>query len=146
METIDGLVTIRAFGWTSENIALNAALLDESQRSSYLLPILQQWLNLVLNLCVAGIATLFVVLATQLRTSAGLTGIGLVSLMSFGEMMGDLVRCYSQLQTATVALSRMRTLEKGVPNEDSDVHGSTPPDQWLTAGDVKLDRVYASYK
>lgn len=145
-ETIDGLVTMRAFGWVSANLALNAKLLDQSQRPAYLLAILQQWLSMVLNLCVAALAVLFVALATQLRTSAGFTAIGLVSLMSIGEMMGNLVRCYSELQTATVALGRLRTFEDGVAAESSGQQQPTTPDQWPDAGRVEFERVSASYK
>ncbi|EQL03011.1 ABC transporter [Ophiocordyceps sinensis CO18] len=144
-ETIDGLVTMRAFGWVSANLALNAKLLDQSQRPAYLLAILQQWLSMVLNLCVAALAVLFVALATQLRTSAGFTAIGLVSLMSIGEMMGNLVRCYSELQTATVALGRLRTFEDGVAAESSGQQQPTTPDQWPDAGRVEFERVSASY-
>ncbi|KYK57930.1 ABC transporter [Drechmeria coniospora] len=145
-ETVDGLLTIRAFGWVLPSLSMNTKLLDESQRSSYLLPMLQQWLNMKLNLCVAALAVLFVALATQLRASAGLTGVGLVSLMSLGEIMGNFIRCYAELQTATVALDRLRTFEDDISLEDSDENASAPPDHWPTAGDVNLHGIYADYR
>ncbi|KAK0649696.1 putative ABC multidrug transporter [Cercophora newfieldiana] len=149
IETVDGLLTIRAFGWTQSRIQLNGDLLDESQRPSYLLAMLQQWLNLVLNLCVACIAVIVTALATQLRTKAGFTGVALVSLMSFGEMAGNWIRCYTELQTATAALSRLRGFENDVPGEDEQdelaLGTCDVPEEWPSEGGIELSGVTASY-
>ncbi|KAK4444565.1 ABC transporter [Podospora aff. communis PSN243] len=149
IETVDGLLTIRAFGWVESHIQLNGKLIDESQRPSYLIEMLQQWLSLVLNMCAACIAVLVTALATQLRTSAGFTGVALVSLMSFGDMAGHGIRLYTQLQTSTAALSRLRGFETGVCGEDEQdvlaVGTSDVPAEWLGCGKVELKRVTASY-
>ena len=144
-ETVDGLLTIRAFNWVAASIDLNMKLLDESQQASYLLPMLQQWLNMVLNLCVAGIAVIFITLATQLRTKAGFTGVGLVSLMSFGEMTSNLIRLYADLQTSTVALSRLGAFESQVPAEDDNRQVTAIEKAWPHSGDLRMNNVSASY-
>jgi len=150
IETVDGLITIRAFNQVPSHVQQNSHLLDESQRPSYLLAMLQQWLNLVLNMAVACIALVVVALATQLRTSAGFTGVALVSLMSFGEMVGNLVRCYTELQTAAAALSRLRGFEQSVPGEDdgfiSGDHGVVVPEDWPKEGRIDLQSVSVSYE
>ena len=56
LETMDGLTTIRVFGWQSAFVQKNHDLLDASQKSFYLLYCIQRWLNLVLDLLVAGLA------------------------------------------------------------------------------------------
>jgi ATP-binding cassette, subfamily C (CFTR/MRP), member 1 len=147
IKTVGGLITIRAFGWIPSHIQQNSRLLDESQRPSYLLVMLQQWLNLVLNMSVTCIALIVVTLATQLRTSAGFTGVALVSLMSFGEVAGILVRCYTELQTATAALSRLRRFEKTIPGEDDHVnYDSIISKDWPSAGGIEMQGVSVSYK
>ncbi|KAK0612146.1 ABC transporter [Immersiella caudata] len=149
IETVDGLLTIRAFGWVESHIQLNGNLIDESQRPSYLLDMLQQWLSLVLNMCAACVALLVTTLATQLRTSAGFTGVALVSLMSFGDMAGHGIRRYTELQTSTAALSRLRGFEKDVTGEDEQegltVGANDTPREWPGSGRVDLEGVTASY-
>jgi len=83
LESIKGVVTIRAFGWQVENRAENHRLLDHSQRPYYLLFCVQRWLNLVLDLIVAAMATLLVGLAIGLRTntSPGLLGVSMNSVL-----------------------------------------------------------------
>lgn len=91
LETFAGLATIRAFGWVDFNLALSNHLLDMSQRPVYLLAMIQQWLTTILSFVVAVIAIALVTLATQLSYSAGFTSIGLISLMSFGNMLMNIV-------------------------------------------------------
>lgn len=149
IETVDGLLTIRAFGWVESHTQLNGNLIDESQRPSYLLDMLQQWLSLILNMCAACVAVLVTALATQLRTSAGFTGVALVSLMSFGDMAGHGIRRYTELQTSTAALSRLRWFERDVSGEYEQeglaVGTSGVPGEWLDSGRVDLERVSATY-
>ncbi|KAJ5628313.1 hypothetical protein N7490_010541 [Penicillium lividum] len=63
LDTINGTVTLRAFGWTEDSVVFNCGLLDISQRPAYQL----------------------IILTTQLRSSTGLTGASLVSIMGFGR-------------------------------------------------------------
>lgn len=59
-ETLQGLATIRAFGWQQASHEQNLRLLDFSQKPYYLLYCIQRWLNLVLDLMVAVIAIILV--------------------------------------------------------------------------------------
>ncbi|KAK5658121.1 hypothetical protein OQA88_2677 [Cercophora sp. LCS_1] len=145
-ETLDGLLTIRAFGWVDANIELNAKILDESQRPSYFLPVLQQWLNTALNTTVAVIAVAFVALATQLKTSAGFSGVALVSLMSLGEMTGHLIRLYAVLQTSTGALSRLRGFDSTTHGEDEGRERVVPEESWPQGAEINVESVSASYQ
>jgi ABC-type bacteriocin/lantibiotic exporter with double-glycine peptidase domain len=83
METLSGLVTIRAFGWETEFRQQNYKQLDHSQRPYYLLYCIQRWLNLVLDLIVGAEAVLIVGLAIWLRssTSVGLLGVSLNNIL-----------------------------------------------------------------
>lgn len=145
-ETLDGLVTIRAFGWAESNIDLNAELLDKSQQSSFLSAMLQTWLKLMLNLCIALVASVFVAIASQLPTSTGLVGVALVTFMSAGEMLGNVIQSYADLQLSAVALNRLKFLQDGVQREESREKIVSASEVWPTAGMVQLDEVSAAYR
>ncbi|OAA80536.1 ABC transporter [Akanthomyces lecanii RCEF 1005] len=145
-ETLDGLVTTRAFGWSESSISLNDELLDKSQQSSYLSAMLQTWLKTMLNLCIAVVASVFVAIASQLPTSTGLVGVALVTFMSAGEMLGNVIQSYTALQTSAVALNRLKFLQDGVPREDEPEKNLYPPECWPAEGEVHLEAVSAAYK
>lgn len=146
METLRGRLTIRAFGWAAPYVDRQARLLTDAQRPLYLLAMLQQWLRFVLNMTVAGLAVIVIAIATQLRTGAGFTGVGLVSLMSFGQMTADFVRLYTMLEISTGSLSRLKRFGEKVPTEDMGGETSDPGLDWPSAGDIRLEDVSASYE
>lgn len=147
IETLNGLLTIRAFGWVEQNNALNNRLFNESQKPAYLFSMVQQWLRLVLDMSVAVLSVIFVTLATQLDISGpGFTGVGLVSLMSFGFMLSNMVRLYTQLETATGALARLKQFGEEVPDENCDGTQNEPvPDNWPAHGNLEISNVSAGY-
>ena len=144
LETLNGRATIRAFKWVGSYQAKAHHLLDDSQRPLHLLAMLQHWLSFVLQATVAVLAVAIVTLATQLRTAAGFTGVGLVALMSFADMLAGLVRLYTELEIATGALSRLKMLSEAVPNEAAgDATGGGR--KWNCNGELILDNVSAVY-
>lgn len=147
LETIEGLVTIRAYNGVSPSIETYNRLFDLSQQPAYLLAMAQQWLMTVINTMVAVLAIIFVTLATQLNTSAGFTGVGLVSLMSFGEMLGNLLRCFTQLEVSTGAIMRLRKFGEDVASEARSSDTAAVLDEsWPKSGKVELRDVHASYQ
>lgn len=84
IESADGLVTIRAFGWQEYAARKNIRLVDESQKPYYLMFCIQRWLNLVLDSMVMFLATILVALAVNLRasTGAGRLGVSLNNILS----------------------------------------------------------------
>jgi ATP-binding cassette, subfamily C (CFTR/MRP), member 1 len=83
LETLEGLDTIQAFGWQSRMIERQHRRLDHSQEPYYLMFCLDRWLTLVLDLIIAGVATLVVALALYLRhsTSPGLLGVSMNAIL-----------------------------------------------------------------
>ena len=69
IESLSGLVTLRAFGWQQANHSLNNELLDTSQRPFYLLYMIQGWLQLVMDLITLGLALMVVGLSLKLKES-----------------------------------------------------------------------------
>lgn len=84
IESLSGLVTIRAFGWADKFCELNLKLLDISQKPYYLLFCIQRWLGLLLDLIVAALAVILMILVVKLRTevSGGFVGLALLNVVS----------------------------------------------------------------
>ncbi|KAF5720125.1 multidrug resistance [Fusarium mundagurra] len=145
LDTSRGIATIRALGWTGENIKHNHRLLDQSQRPMYLLSMVQRWLYLTLNVVVAVTATALVGLITQLRSSSSLSGASLVTLMTLSQSLSDIVRFYAALETSIGAVARLRNFTTKTGTEGV-LHGDVKLDQqWPSKGAIEVRRVWATY-
>jgi ABC-type multidrug transport system fused ATPase/permease subunit len=145
LDTIKGVATFRAFGWTAASIDENNKYLNTSQRPAYLLAMIQRWLLFVLNVVVAVIAVVVVALATQLRANQGFTGASLVTIMSFGDTLANIIRCYTQLETSIGAVSRLKTFSDTTHPEDLAGKDVVPPESWPERGLIEIRNVSASY-
>ncbi|KAK1672356.1 P-loop containing nucleoside triphosphate hydrolase protein [Colletotrichum godetiae] len=146
-----GLVTIRALGprWTSRVQAQNLQRLDLSQRAFYAMGSLQKWLLLVLNLVVAALAVLLVASAVILRdrVDAGLLGVALVSVMTFGQLLTQLLNYWAQLETSLGAVARIREFEAETPSEEKEDNDEDPAvkGKWPSKGQIVIGNVSAAY-
>jgi len=110
LETLSGLVTIRAFGWEKEMEQRNMLLLDASQRPFYLLYCIQRWLSLVVDLMVAMLAVLLVGLIVKFRHNmdTGFVGVALINIMSFSMILAVVVQHWTMIETSVGAVSRIQ--------------------------------------
>lgn len=147
IETLEGLSTIRAFGWERQASAENIIKLDKSQIPNYLMYCIQRWLNLVLDLLVATLAVLVIVLAVKLRntTSGGQIGIALNVILVFNTTLLRLAESYTQMETALGAISRLKNFEEQTIPEDKPGEDHIPNDQWPEKGEIEFRDVTASY-
>ncbi|KAJ0329702.1 hypothetical protein COL922a_012773 [Colletotrichum nupharicola] len=150
LETVQGLATIRAFGWAAQSIEANHDLVDASQKPVYLLYMVQRWLQLVLELIIATVAILVAVIAPQMSaTSGGLLGVALIQLMSLSQELKMIVINYTTLETSLTAISRIKAFEKETPSENHPSSGiavyETPPPGWPQEGSVSFDAATVSY-
>jgi ABC-type multidrug transport system fused ATPase/permease subunit len=149
LDTLKGIATLRAFGCIPEDISKNASLVDSSQRAAYLLLMIQEWLNLVLNLVVMVIAAVLTTLAVRLHSNSAFAGASLYSLMTFGESLSGIVIFYTRLETSIGAIARLKTFEETVTPEDHNGPGEediVPDTKWPDRGLVTLRGVSARYK
>ncbi|KAF5010391.1 hypothetical protein FDECE_3443 [Fusarium decemcellulare] len=147
LETLRGIVTIKAFAWQLSAERHNAKLLDSSQRPFYLMYSIQRWLNLVLDLLVAGVATMIVALATQLKdSSSGALGVALLNILTFSQDLTALIRTWTDLETSLGAIARVKSFESETPSEHTSPEMKDAPEQWASQGNIKFERVSASYK
>ena len=147
LETLGGLATLRAFGWTGPARLRNQELVDGSQRPFYLLLMVQQWLTLVLDLITTALALLVVGLAVRLRASVsvGLTGVSLVQLISFTETVKILIQFWTSLETSIGAVARIKQFGEETGDENLPGEGAVLPVAWPDAGRIDIRGLSASY-
>lgn len=106
MAQVEGIATIRAFGWEKDIETANIDALDISQRPSYLLLCLQQWLGIVLDLVVAALVAGLITLAILKpgTTTAGKIGMALnLALVANTSLIG-LVRSWTNMDISLAAM------------------------------------------
>ncbi|KAF5519012.1 ABC transporter atnG [Colletotrichum aenigma] len=150
LETVQGLTTIRAFGWAAQSIEANHDLVDASQKPVYLLYMVQRWLQLVLELIITLMAILVASIAPRMpSTSGGLLGVALIQLMSLSQELKMIVINYTNLETSLTAISRIKAFEKDTPSEnhpgDNTAVYQTPPTEWPPEGCVSFDAAAVNY-
>lgn len=145
LDTMRGLATFRAFGWIPDGIAKNSSLLDNSQRPAYLLSMIQRWLAFTLDLVVAVLATVVVVLSTQLPSNTGFTGASLITFMTFGSSVTLLVRQYTQVEISLGAINRLKTFSEKVKPEQQPGEDVVPDELWPHKGEIEIRGNSASY-
>ncbi|KUJ15922.1 P-loop containing nucleoside triphosphate hydrolase protein [Mollisia scopiformis] len=146
-ETLEGLSTIRAFGWQHHFIRENIKRLDTSQRPYYLLYCIQRWLNLVLLLIVGVTATVVMALATNLTqtTSGGRLGVSLSSIVNFNSSLSLLMMFWTQLETSLGAVARVKGFQDSTESEHKEQENFEPSENWPTHGEIHIKNVSASY-
>lgn len=148
-ETKEGLATIRAFGWQSFYQRDCELRIDNSKKPIYMMFMIQRWLNFVLDLIIAGLATVLMTLATQLRTStdAAALGVGLSSVIGFSTLTSQFIVAYTDLENQLGAVARIKDCVENMESEDGDQSGSRqPPHDWPSNGEVSFSHVTANYE
>jgi ATP-binding cassette, subfamily C (CFTR/MRP), member 1 len=131
-ETLEGVATIRAFGWQKpfDQIALHK--LNNSQRPYFLLYCIQRWLSLVLGLLVAAVAIILVALALCIpnKSSGGALGVALTSILAFNMALTILISSWTQAETSLGSVARTESFEKHTPAEIEPAEPLDPGPQW----------------
>ncbi|KAK0640764.1 P-loop containing nucleoside triphosphate hydrolase protein [Cercophora newfieldiana] len=148
LESVEGVTTIRAFGWEKQAEQANIRALDKSQKPDYILFCLQQWLGIVLDLMVAAIATGLIALALFLKgtTTAGQIGMALNIVLVANSTLLSLVTSWTNMEISLGAISRLKSLETKTPREDKPDENHTPTGPWPSSGALEFDNVTVAYK
>ncbi|OCK89464.1 putative multidrug resistance protein [Cenococcum geophilum 1.58] len=147
LECLEGLSTIRAFGWTQIAQEIQIERLDVSQRPYYLLFCLQRWLALVLDLMIAVVGIVVVALAVRVpgASSGAAIGIALNNVLGFNQSLRVLVESWTQLETSLGAIARLKNFEATVVPEDKPEESGVAPESWPDQGAIEFRDVTASY-
>lgn len=146
-ETAQGLLHIRAFGWTDPNLNEALTLLDESQKAFYYMYCIQLWLVLVLGLLSAALSGVLVALALFIiKTSSGpAVGLAFLNIMSFSALMQGLIEAWTHLETSVSSLSRLQHLMEDTPQEKQQSLVELPLN-WPSMGNIVMENVHAAYR
>ena len=147
VETLSGLVTIRAFGWQRALEKKNWYLLDESQKPYYLMWAVQRWLTLVLDMIVAAIAVLLSILVVALRgfLTPGFAGVALVNVVLFSQQLRLLMTFFTQMETHIGAISRVKAFTNSTTGEDLPEENGQAPPTWPDRGVITFKALSATY-
>lgn len=169
--TAGGVATIRAFGWDQRFRERLGKMVDEAQKPFYMLACIQQWLALVLDLVVGGMAVVLVGVAvgvapdpekagsssSKTAISAGALGVSLVLVMTFNDLTVQTLQAWTKLETSIGAVARVRDFVRTTPKEedpatasygndgDEDGDGGDKLAGWPSKGEIKLENICASY-
>ncbi|RDW69977.1 hypothetical protein BP5796_08374 [Coleophoma crateriformis] len=148
LEIVQGISTIRSFGWATSFFEGSLQLLDISQKPFYLMFCIQRWLNFSLDMFVAALAVIFVGIAVALKgqASAGSVGLALLNILSLNASLAYTITTWTGLETSLGAIARLKNLENDTPREDRrDVVADAKPG-WPLTGDLAFENVNVSYK
>ncbi|RAH47783.1 P-loop containing nucleoside triphosphate hydrolase protein [Aspergillus brunneoviolaceus CBS 621.78] len=152
LETLSGLMTIRAFGWASACEEQSLTLLDGSQRPFYLLFCIQRWLELALDLSVAVLGAILMALVVKLRGTlgTGYVGLAILNVITFSQSLSQILRNWADLETSIGAIARIRDFVTHTPSEDQPGETVGLAEQvewssWPSRGAIEFQNVCASY-
>lgn len=147
LDTLQGLSSVRSFGWVNQFEEQHFQFLDASQRPYYLLFSIQRWLAVVLDLAVAALATILMVLIVKLRDNfePKFVAMALLNVTSFSQYLTQLIKNYTQLETSLGAVSRTKEFCTTTDSENLPDEVVTPPESWPSHGHVQIDKLTAAY-
>ncbi|XWW92149.1 hypothetical protein V2A60_000071 [Cordyceps javanica] len=147
-ETASGLATIRANGLVGEMRKKFVEKFDRSQEPFYLLFMAQRWLQLVLELVVAGLAVAIAGVAVGLRgrVAAGAVGVAFLNVTTIGSTLTNFIIAWTSLETSLGAIARIAVFERDTPEEIAVGEEKTAvSDAWPSKGHVQIQNIYATY-
>jgi ABC-type bacteriocin/lantibiotic exporter with double-glycine peptidase domain len=102
----------------------------------------------VLQLFVAGMATVLVAFAVNMQgtTSKGAIGLAMVNVISFNVSLAMLIDMWTQLETSLGAIARLKMFMKNTPKEDRALEKQKPPSDWPARGAIEIKNITASYR
>ncbi|KAJ5812743.1 ABC transporter integral membrane type 1 [Penicillium robsamsonii] len=147
LETTEGLITVRAFRWQRQFADRNTDLLNTSQKPFYTMYSIQQWLHVVLDLLIAGIATVLVALAVFVtkQSTSGAVGVALLNLLTFNSTLTFLITNWTELETSLGAIARVKQFVNDPQLQPIARREIYCPEGWPWEGRMEFRRVSASY-
>ena len=144
IESIDGLATVRALGWTDWYARRGLEVLGQAQIPFHLLQTAQITLNLWLDLLVAILAIVVMSIAIGTGSSSGGSlGLALLNIVGVGQSVRIVVHFYTTLEISLGAVARIRdfTLQTGSENSERE----EPSPGWPRNGSIHFQNVSISH-
>ncbi|KAF7515463.1 hypothetical protein G7054_g14560 [Neopestalotiopsis clavispora] len=149
LDLLQGLSSVRAFAWEARFQERYLELLDASQRPYYLLFCVQRWLELVLDLMVAVLATILMVLVVRLRAdfSPRFVALAVLNVTAFSQTLTNVIKEWTQLETSFGAVARVKKFCEDTESENDAAKESATnvPESWPLYGHISIKNLTAAY-
>ncbi|PYI24792.1 P-loop containing nucleoside triphosphate hydrolase protein [Aspergillus violaceofuscus CBS 115571] len=147
-EALSGGASIRTFQWRTHLEEANLSMVDNSQKCTYTLFMVQQWLTLAMDLIASGLIVLLTVLTVLMRDSfdPGSSGTAVVTLMSFTQSLARLLKFWSMTESCLGAVSRIQSFAAHTPSESSGKAALPQHTAWPSRGAIEMQNMSAAYK
>ena len=148
-ETIEGMLTIKAFG--RENYFFNKLndLIDNNNDVYFLTWAIQRWLGQQFGVVTFGFLILisFLCCFRVFNISAASTGLLLTYAMNVPPMLSLCVRCLAQIETEFNAVERLNFYSSKLIQESPfEIPETEPEPNWPTSGKIEFDSVSLKYR
>ncbi|KAJ5823864.1 ABC transporter transmembrane domain type 1 [Penicillium robsamsonii] len=147
VETVQGIATVRAFGWENAYALDNSRALDAAQIPSYTLHSLDQWLGFVMDLIVAGVALVNVAFIVTFKGSmtAGDVGISMNVILNLNMVLMITVQSWENADTSLSVISRIRNFVLTVAPESQPKQEHPSPESWPSSGEIDINSAVFDY-
>ncbi|KAL3155586.1 hypothetical protein ABBQ38_010843 [Trebouxia sp. C0009 RCD-2024] len=146
-ESLQGLLTLRAFRKQHQFTSRNHALLDKSNRCWWPIQVVNRWLSVrleMLGICIVFGAALFV--GVLMPRNAGLAGLALTSALNLTGLMNWMVRQSTELEVNMNAVERVIEYTKLTPEKPPIIANHRPPPGWPSQGVVEAQDLVVRYR
>ena len=88
------------------------------------------------------------VLVVKLRTdiSPSYVGLALLNIMNFNELLAQIIKNWTLLETSFGAIARLKSFSATTANENLASESALVPENWPSCGDIEFKNVSASYR
>jgi len=137
-ETLQGLVTVRAYGQQGRFVTANRDLVDKQLRAYYYSITSNRWQGIRVDMLgsIVMFASAVIVVATVSPGNAALGGVVITYALQMTGALNTLVRTSSETETHIVAVERVREYDSLPLEGPSVVENNRPPAAWPHEGAV----------
>ncbi|KAF9294921.1 hypothetical protein BGZ88_003089 [Linnemannia elongata] len=146
-ESLNGLATIRAYGFQKRFLSKNLTNLDDNNRTFFLLWSTNRWLHWRVDVVGASVAFITGILVLQNwgLIEPGWAALSLTYSLMFTGNVVWFIRMYAMNEMNLNSVERVVEYMDLEPEPAPIIEGSRPPASWPHAGEIKIDHLTMRY-
>ncbi|KAG0337645.1 hypothetical protein BG000_005188, partial [Podila horticola] len=146
-ETLNGLATIRAYGFERQFLSKNLTNLDDNNRTFFLLWSTNRWLHWRVDVAGASVSftTGILVLQNWGKIAPGWAALSLTYSLMFTNTIVWVIRMYATNEMNLNSVERIAEYMELEEEPAAIIEGSRPPASWPHAGEITVDHLVMKY-